>query len=66
MFRLTKTLPLITALLPSTVYDTASASPAPNTTSTGTPIVQPIDINDENRRVMMDARIAMGMELKRK
>ncbi|WDQ16454.1 hypothetical protein [Rhodopirellula sp. P2] len=66
MSRLTSTLSLVTALLSGGIYDTASANPISSATRNETPIIQPIQSNDENRRIMMDARIAMGGELKRK
>ena len=60
----TKTVSIISALLSGSVYD---AKPESTPTSTHAPasVHQSVDVESEQRQIMIDARIAMGKELKK-
>lgn len=66
MTRFTQALSLVTALLSGSVYDASPVNAASHSASTNTVAVQAVDLDDESRRIMMDARIAMGKELQRR
>lgn len=62
---MTQTLSLITALISGGIYDTAEASQT-STLKTNTSVVRGIDTSDEDLRIMLEARIALGNELRRR
>jgi hypothetical protein len=59
---MTQTLSLITALISGGIYDTAEASPA-KSLETNTTMVRGLDTSDDDLRIMIEARIALGTEL---
>ncbi len=65
MTRMTQTLSLITALISGGIYDTTEASPA-NSMETSSTMVRGIENSDEDLRIMIEARIALGNELRRR
>ncbi len=66
MSRITKTISLVTTLLSGVVYTSATANAASNLQSSRAPVTQPIDTDEESRQIILDARIAMGKELRQK
>lgn len=65
MSRMTQTLSLITALISGGIYDTAEASQCSSMES-NTSVVRAIDTSDEDLRIMIEARIALGNELRKR
>lgn len=65
MSRMTHALSLITALISGGIYDTAKANSA-NSLETNTPIVRDCGASDEDLRIRIEARIALGNELRQR
>lgn len=65
MSRMTQTLSLITALISGGIYDTAEACPS-SSLETNTSVVRAVDTSDEDLRIMIEARIALGNELRKR
>lgn len=65
MSRMTQTLSLITALISGGIYDTAEANHT-SSLNTNTSVVRGIDTSEEDLRIMIEARIALGNELRKR
>lgn len=65
MSRITQALSLITALISGGIYDTAEASQRSSAESNAS-VVRGVDTSDEDLRIMIEARIALGNELRKR
>tara|TARA_A100001391_G_scaffold192156_3_gene166149 strand:+ start:286 stop:483 length:198 start_codon:yes stop_codon:yes gene_type:complete len=65
MSRISQTLSLITALISGGIYDTVEASRV-NSLETNASMVRAVDTSDEDLRIMIEARIAVGNDLRKR